>query len=79
MGARSRRVFSIKCKISRGSSINCIPIRRVAGRWSGKEGVHLNTSGLKIKYYRGKGPAIRARTAGMKNRPYAKGGGKAKR
>lgn len=30
--ARSRRVFSIKCKISRGSSINCIPIRRVAGR-----------------------------------------------
>lgn len=55
--ARSRRVFSIKCKISPGSSINCIPIRRVAGHGGGGGGsrVHLNTSGLKIKYYRGKG------------------------
>lgn len=49
--ARSRRLFSIKCKISGGQEINCIPIRSAT---ESKSGRNLNTLGLKIKYYRGK-------------------------
>lgn len=34
--ARSRRLFSIKCKISRGQGINCIPIRSGTKSESGR-------------------------------------------